>query len=329
MRVHSSRSLRCLVGLLVAALAAPTVAIATPATPRVIAWVDAAGLPPMTATSTTLDVTPASPAAAGTAETLTATVTPAAAGSVQFKDGAATLGDPVPVAAGGKASLPVTLVPGSHSLTAVFTPTDTTAFTSSVSLEVTFVINAAATGTMLDMTPASPAAPGTVDRLTATVTPTVAGSVQFKDGVTTLGDPVDVTGNTASMTTTLGPGSHSLTAVFTPTDTTAFSPSLSPSVAYVVNPAVTTTTLDLTPVSPAAVGTVEMLTATVTPSAAGSVRFDDGTTPLAAPVTVTAGKASMPAVLASGSHSLTAVFTPTDPAAFGPSTSSPVSLTVQ
>src|SRR5262249_52426583 len=76
-----------------------------------------------TATSTVLNVTPVSPADAGTSETLKATVSPSAAGSVQFKDGTAALGAPVPVA-GGVASLNTTLPVGTHSLTAVFTPAD-------------------------------------------------------------------------------------------------------------------------------------------------------------------------------------------------------------
>jgi hypothetical protein len=41
------------------------------------------------------------------------------------------------------------------------------------------------------------------------------------------------------------------------------------------------------------------------------------------------GIAKLTTTLTTGSHTLTAVFTPTDPVAFGPSTSPAVSLTVQ
>jgi len=59
--------------------------------------------------------------------------------------------------------------------------------------------------------------------------------VQFNDGDTALGDPVDVTNGTASTTVTLPPGDHSLTAVFTPSDTTAVSGSSSAITDYTVN----------------------------------------------------------------------------------------------
>jgi len=70
--------------------------------------------------------------------------------------------------------------------------------------------------------------------------------------------------------------------------------------------------------------------ATVAPhGAAGTVQFMDGNTVLGAPVSVTAGFALLTTSLPRGTHSLTAVFTPTNPADVAPSTSSPVSLTVK
>ncbi len=78
----------------------------------------------VTTTSTTLTAAP-SPAAAGATVTLTATETPVAAGAVQFKDGSADLGSPVTVNGSGVATKTVsTLSVGSHSLSATFTPTD-------------------------------------------------------------------------------------------------------------------------------------------------------------------------------------------------------------
>ena len=67
---------------------------------------------------------------------------------------------------------------------------------------------------------------------TAYLTPTNAtGTVQFKDGTTNLGKPVRVTpGTVASGASILRPGQHSLTATFTPTDPTKFTPSTSTTV---------------------------------------------------------------------------------------------------
>jgi Big-like domain-containing protein len=94
-----------------------------------------------TATTTTLDVTPASPVAAGTVKTLTATVSlPEAAGSVQFKAGDNNIGRPVAVS-GGTASTKTRLAVGTHPLTAVFTPTDVNAFSGSTSNTVSYVVN--------------------------------------------------------------------------------------------------------------------------------------------------------------------------------------------
>lgn len=63
-------------------------------------------------------------------------------------------------------------------------------------------------------------------------------------------------------------------------------------------------------------------------NATGTVQFQDGSTNLGAPVPVFGGVTFGGfTILSPGMHSLTAMFTPTDPAAFDPSTSPPVSLT--
>jgi hypothetical protein len=101
---------------------------------------------------------------------------------------------------------------------------------------VSYVVFATATSTTLTVAP-SPAFQGLPVFLFATVAPTnAAGMVQFKDGTTALGAPVPVTGGTAfANTSTLSKGTHSLTAVFTPTNPTAFGPSTSPPVSLTVN----------------------------------------------------------------------------------------------
>jgi Bacterial Ig-like domain (group 3) len=68
----------------------------------------------------------------------TAQVAPiSASGTVQFKDGSANLGAPVPVVAGTAIGPIRVLTPGSHSLSAVFTPTNPTRFLPSTSNTVT------------------------------------------------------------------------------------------------------------------------------------------------------------------------------------------------
>jgi hypothetical protein len=137
-------------------------------------------------------------------------------------------------------------------------------------------------------------------------------------------------GKTATITTTLSSGAHSLVAVFTPTDPRSFSGSVSLPVSYVVNaargPVATTTTLTGSP-SPAV---PIILRATVVPaSAVSTVEFTDGTTALGGPVPVIGGVAAVfTPVLTPGPHSLIATFTPTDPTAFGPSSSAPMSVLV-
>ena len=184
------------------------------------------------------------------------------------------------------------------------------------------------TTTTLTASPVSPVAQGTTVTLTAKVIPqTAAGTVQFKDGTTGLGNPVPVVNGTAmGAGSQLPVGARQLSAVFAPANPAAFSPSTSPALTYVVTgasrgPTATKTALATSPSSTVTQGTV---IATITPSTAvGTVQFKDGTTDIGAPVTVSNnGTASGPtSLLAPGSHSVTAVFTPTDPAAFSPSTS--------
>lgn len=85
----------------------------------------------VTQTTTTLTATP-NPVKQGGSVKLTATETPATAGSIQFKNGSANLGTPVAVNAAGVATKTVTgLKAGSHRLSAIFTPTDSSSFTGS------------------------------------------------------------------------------------------------------------------------------------------------------------------------------------------------------
>jgi hypothetical protein len=96
---------------------------------------------PATATTTTLAVSPGTTSVEGTALALSATVAPAAAGTVEFRDGASSLGTASVSAGVARLDLPAPAV-GAHSLSAHFTPTDAAAFTASASAPVTHTVTA-------------------------------------------------------------------------------------------------------------------------------------------------------------------------------------------
>jgi Bacterial Ig-like domain (group 3) len=195
-----------------------------------------------TPTTTTLATVPGSPQNAGTSVALNATVSPATAGTVQFKDGASNIGAAVAVSAGAASTSTSSLSVGTHTLTAVFTPTNTTLFSGSTSPGVTFVVNgipATPTTTGLSVNP-STAPAFTAVALHADVTKTSdgtalapsAGSVKFLDGATVLGtSPLTATG--ADLSSSSFPvGTHQITAQFVPTDPATFSGSTSPQVPF-------------------------------------------------------------------------------------------------
>ena len=191
-----------------------------------------------------------------------------------------------------------------------------------------------ATTTALTVDHPSPVSAATSVTFTATVTPSASGTVEFLDGTTALSSAVPVTGGVATYTTsTLSSGTHSITAAFTPTVATAFGPSTSTALSYIVNAsgaATTTTALASIPGGPVTSGTPVTFTASIMPSAApGSVQFMDGSTAFGDPVTVASGTASLAwSSLSVDTHSITAVFTSSNPSGFGSSTSPPLSFQV-
>ncbi|MFC9330426.1 Ig-like domain repeat protein [Kitasatospora sp. NPDC057015] len=222
--------------------------------------------PVAVATSTALSVTPTGSATAGSDVTLTANVTPAASGTVQFLDGATPVGTPVAVSGGQASLITAALTEGAHTLSAVFTSTNA-GFLGSTSPAVAYTISprgAAATHTALAVTPASSAAQGTPVQLSATVTPGVAGTVQFKDGGAVLDTKPVVAGAAQLSVNGLLEGDHSFTAAFTPADPAAYAASASDAVAFTVTPVVTPPNPG-GPTPPAPVG--ETITTTVAPGA--------------------------------------------------------------
>jgi hypothetical protein len=195
------------------------------------------------ATTSALGVTPASPASSGATETLTATVTPAdAAGTVDFFDGSTQLGTTQTVS-GGTASVSIVLGDGDHSLTAVFTPTDATAFAASTSPAVSYTVGGTTTHpkkTRLHLV-VGPSDHTFLNHrvwFRATVTPTwVHGTVLFYSGGRLLGEAKLKDGVATFSTDDLRVGSHGLWAKYVPFNPDNYMKSASNSVRYRILPA--------------------------------------------------------------------------------------------
>lgn len=212
--------------------------------------------PSTTATTTVLTGNPASPINSGTSVALTATVSPAAAGSVEFFDGATDLGAGTYNPTTGVATLSNTPAAGSHAYKAVFTSSDS-GFSGSTSNTLAYSVGTP-TSTTLTASPASPVTVGTTGTapvtLTATVSPAnVAGSVEFFDGTTDLGaaDSYTVGTGVATKAVNLPAATHQLVATFTPTSG-PFTSSTSAVLSYLVQPSnFGTATIPLSATAPA------------------------------------------------------------------------------
>ena len=209
------------------------------------------------ATTTTLAATPAGQGLLTAPVVLTATVSPVAAGTVQFTDvprnGApAPLGAPVTVDATGAATLDLSTLAtapplGERVFRAAFTPADPAAFAPSAASDLPYVVlSDTQTGTVTTLA-ADP--PTFVDKgrpvtLTATVTaplapataPAPAGTVEFFDSNATLGTATLTPAGTAVLPITpVQAGTLNLLARFSPSDATAYAPSVSsPALTFLV-----------------------------------------------------------------------------------------------
>ncbi|WP_181762901.1 Ig-like domain-containing protein [Rhodococcus spelaei] len=159
------------------------------------------------------------------------------------------------------------------------------------------------------------AAPATANNgvavdLTATVSPAPAGgTVQFKDGDANIGDPVALTGTTATLSHAFGTdGAHAVTAVYS--GAPGFAGSTSEARTVTVNTVDVATTTTLTTPTHAKTGVAVSIAATVSPApAGGTVQFLDGGAPLGAPVAVSGSVAVLAHTFdTAGSHSITASF---------------------
>jgi hypothetical protein len=131
---------------------------------------------------------------------------------------------------------------------------------------------AADTTTTFGITPAGPVSQGTEVTFTASLSPaTAAGTVEFRRGTNVLGT-APVTGGTATFATTALPvGTYQYTAVFTPTDATAYKASTSSASSYQINPVAGAITQSVEIVADVAPGAFTLAVASPTTQLAGGV----------------------------------------------------------
>ncbi|WP_025156289.1 HtaA domain-containing protein [Leifsonia aquatica] len=314
--------------------------------------------------STTLTVSSsASSVVTGTSVTLTATVDPAAVGSVEFFDGSTSLGTSA-IATGTTATLDTSaLAVGSHQLSAVFTPTDPTVATASTASAITVTVTATAV-------PAVAVSPTTgIDPAGGSVTVSGTGfstagkgfyigigpksakdnadwysnskyyqGVKWATTAGTYGAKINADG-TFSITltglkrafTSNGAGVDCAATecgvyTFASGGSTDRSQDTYTPIAFAA-PTTTAVTVSSS-ASSVTTGTAVTFTATVTPVAAGTVKFFDGAVSLGS-TTATSGVASLStSTLGVGSHAITAAFTPTDATVAAPATSAATTVTV-
>jgi hypothetical protein len=281
----------------------------------------------------TVQVTPsANPSLAGKSVTFTATVTPnTATGNVQFADGAALVGGPVPLTSTGTATVVMAnLTMGTHSITAAYAGDAITQGNTSPILTQT-VNKQPSTVTV---TPSeNPSTVGQTVIFTAKVTPASAtGRVQFEEAnplstaPTLIGGPVTLNNGLASVSdANLTFGSHSIVAVYSGDATTANS--TSPPVVQTVTRVTPTVTLTSTP-NPSTTGATVTFTVTVKPATAtGAVQLRDGTANLGGVLTLSAAVARLTIQIpTAGAHSITANYS--GDASTAPGTSNTVPQTV-
>ncbi|MBF0488033.1 MAG: Ig-like domain repeat protein [Nitrospirae bacterium] len=259
------------------------------------------------ATSATSVSSSLNPSTYGSSVTFTASVTgQSPTGTVTFKDGAATLGTASLNSSGQATYSTSSLSVGTHSITAGYSGDTRNSASSSGALNQ--AVNTVTAATTLSSS-VNPSIYGSSVTFTATVTGTSpTGTVTFKDGTTTLGTAsLNSGGQAAYSTSSLSPGSHSITAVYG--GDTRNSTSTSAALNQAVN-SVTSTTTVTSSLNPSIYGASVTFTAKVTgTSPTGTVTFKDGTTTLGTASLNSNGQATYStSSLSAGSHSITAVY---------------------
>jgi hypothetical protein len=178
--------------------------------------------------------------------------------------------------------------------------------------------SATATTTTLAATP-SGAKAGQAVVLTATVSPTAEGTVQFKAGSTNVGAPatVDGSGHATTTWTPTAAGTVQLAAAFTPADSGAYAASSSAATSYTVASSTATPTVTATwPTFRWGTAASVRVSVASTPAASGTVGIVyAGKVIASAPVSGGVATVKLPATaLPAGTRSLVARFTSAAPA---------------
>jgi large repetitive protein len=231
-------------------------------------------------------------------------------GQVSVRDGSTILGTAALSATGSATFSTSTLAHGTHSITAVYLGDSN--YTGSTSAAEQVVVQPAQP-TLTLSGPAGPVAAGTGANFTAALTsPGMAptGTLLLLDGTSNIGAAtISGAGSFAFSTSTLGLGTHTLTASYSGDANN--SPAASAPITLLVQQASSSTTL-ITSANPLTEGNAMALTATVnsaSPNAGGSIRFFDAANLLGTAALAANGAASFsPAGLGLGTHTLTAVY---------------------
>jgi hypothetical protein len=172
--------------------------------------------------TSTIALAPITGAQVGRASTITATVNPAAAGgTVELRDGAASLAT-LPVGADGKVTYQwVPAAAGAHTLTATFSGRDSVTGSTTTAQVNVAEAPASNTDSTTTLNPIGAAAVGKATTLTAKVTPANAGgTVTFKDGGTVIGTgTVGPDGTATTAWTPATAGQRTITAEYSGKDT--------------------------------------------------------------------------------------------------------------
>ncbi|HEV2349701.1 MAG TPA: Ig-like domain repeat protein, partial [Terriglobia bacterium] len=290
-------------------------------------------------TSTALVSAP-NPSTSGQPVTFTATVsiispaTGTPTGSVTFTDGKTTLGSGALNALGVATFSISSLSVGAHSITASYSGNASLSASNSSALTQTVSAGSSSTALVSSQNPTAVGQPVTFTATVSVVAPatgTVAGTVTFKDGLTTLGTgTLSGGGWTTFSTSALSLGSHSITAIYSgDTDLTG---STSAAFSQTVNQGMTSTVV-ASSINPSVVGQPVTFTGTVsvvspaTGTPTGTMTFKDGTTTLGTGTINGLGYATYStSALTLATHSITVVYS--GDSNFAPSTSAALTQSV-
>jgi hypothetical protein len=169
----------------------------------------------------------------------------------------------------------------------------------------------------------NPSVTGSAITFTATVPAPATGTVTFYDGASVLGTSIIISSTATLTTSTLPPGNHSITAVYS--GDANFNGVTSVALSQQVNMVATTVTI-ASSLNPAMFGNLVTLSSTVPAAATGTINFMDGTTSLGL-IGITGGAATLStSALAVRTHSITAVYS--GDSTYSPATSSSLSQVV-